>query len=166
MTVAQPPYPPKYKRNREFPARTPWKPERRVSATENIYPHRYWPIKPGKAVFVVTDITCGTVESGRVTWYNPARKEDHSALVSPGHPFFCVLLASGRSSVVAAERVFPYSRPGWERVIKFIAAELRALAQYSALRASRENQISEQYTKTANLLTKALYAFTPPARRA
>lgn len=83
----------------------------------NPYPRSKWPIKYGSAVYFVSG---GSVLTGTVRWYHPARKVDAGFLISAGNPFFT--LEGG--VVVSASRVFPKTKCGMIECWKAIQLDL------------------------------------------
>lgn len=130
MKIKKPPYP-KFKLKPDgFPLTTKWNPDLPVSATDNRPPQSMWPIKRGKAVFVLNAADeLGTVSAGRVSWYHPAREKDHSCCVSPGHPFYKVEMGDDWYLRPQLKHVFPYTKEGWKRCLATIAERAREAAK-------------------------------------
>ena len=154
--IKKPKFPPRYKRCTEFPKRTKWNPEKPISAVDNVYPPKLWPIKEGAAVFYVIG---GEILSGRMRWYHPARDIDHSCCISPGHPLATVRCGGDGSACMSADLVFPYTKAGWKNAL----AKLSVIKSLSAMHHLKELQCC---TETMMKLNDESLAILKQARKA
>jgi len=134
MKIQKPQKPKSFTVGKGFPIKTKWNPKKSASAVDNVPPQSMWPIKRGSAVFAIDSRDFLTVNSGRVSWFNPARNADQSSCVSAGFPFYNVQLNAdglGGSMLVSCENVFPYTKSGWKLCLKMLASIIQKEAAES-----------------------------------
>lgn len=143
MKIKKPPYPNFKLKPDGFPLKTKWNPDLPVSAIDNAPPQSMWPIKRGKAVFVLnrTD-ELGVVVAGLVSWYHPAREIDSSCCISPGCPFYKVNMADDWCIWPQLKHVFPYTKTGWKKCLSAIAERARELADEHERNATNHGAIA------------------------
>lgn len=107
--------------------KTKFDPKKPISI-HNPYPARLWPYRKGSSVLVLVD-SC-RIETARVCWYLPARKEDGSFLVTPGIPVIFCRLRDGRRLGFTNSTVAPVSRAGRLKLLREIEQRAGAVVAH------------------------------------
>ncbi len=123
MNFTKPEFPIHKLRDEGFPKKTKWNPHLPISSVSNIPPQSMWPIKLGKPVFFL-DSRFDNPCSGRVSFYNPARKQDYSCVTTEGHPLLCIQgPVPWSTAIISVDNVFPYTKKGWLKCLRKIASD-------------------------------------------